>query len=185
MIFKRFTIYLSIIIVVLACHDIDKPKKPDNLISKEKMVDILIDAKLIASATSTNRKIMEDHGVNLNTYVYTKHHIDSLQFALSNEYYTFHIKDYEDIYLKVKDSLDVLIVKFKEEEEKERIAEIERREDSLKLVFKGKDSLSLLKIKDSIKLIAIKDRDTLAEKLVLKMLEAYKDLVPISDKDSL
>ena len=175
MILKRFTIYLSVIIVASACHDLDKPKKPDNLISKEKMVDILIDAKLIASATSINRKIMEDHGVDLNTYVYTKHHIDSLQFALSNDYYAFHIKDYEKIYMKVKDSLEVLEVKFKEEVEKIRI------EDSLKLIVE-KDSLSLLKIKDSLKIYGIKD--SLIDMLIEKKLEEESRLIaPISDKN--
>ena len=56
MILKRFTIYLSVILLASACYNSGKPKKPDNLIAKEKMVDILIDAKLIASANSANRK---------------------------------------------------------------------------------------------------------------------------------
>ncbi|MDO5970657.1 DUF4296 domain-containing protein [Flavivirga aquimarina] len=173
MILRRFTIYLSVIILVSACYSIDKPKKPDNLISKEKMVDILIDAKLIASANSKNRKVMENRGVKLNTYVFTKHNIDSLQFALSNEYYAFYIKDYEEIYAKVKDSLEFLNVKFKEEEEKIRI------EDSLKLVSKKKDSLNLLKIKDSLKVLGIKD--SLTEIPVQKTLKEENRLIsPIS-----
>lgn len=175
MILKRFTIYLSIILLVSACYNSGKPKKPDNLIAKEKMVDILIDAKLIASANSVNRKIMEDHGVKLNTYVYTKHNIDSLQFALSNAYYAFHIKDYEAIYVKVKDSLEILNVKFREEVEEEK------RVDSLKLMTR-KDSLGLLKIKDSVKVFTSKD--SLAEILIQKKLEEGGRLVaPISDRN--
>ncbi|MDO5978433.1 DUF4296 domain-containing protein [Flavivirga spongiicola] len=182
MILKRLTIYLSIILLASACYNLDKPKKPDNLISKEKMVDILIDAKIIASANSVNRKIMEDHGVKLNTYVYTKHNIDSLQFALSNEYYAFHIKDYEAIYIKVKDSLELLKVKFEEEEEKERIEEEKRITDSLKLLFTEKDSLSLIKIKDSLKVLTVKD--SITEMLIEERLEEIRGLIePISDKD--
>ena len=157
MILKRFSIYLSIILLASACYNSGKPKKPDNLIAKEKMVDILIDAKLIASANSANRKIMEDHGVKLNTYVYTKHNIDSLQFALSNAYYAFHIKDYEAIYVKVKDSLEILQAKFMEEEQRIRAEQEE------------KDSLGLLEIKDSVKVFASKD--SLAEMLIHKKLE--------------
>ncbi|MDD7884546.1 DUF4296 domain-containing protein [Flavivirga sp. 57AJ16] len=182
MILKRFTIYLSVILLASACYNMDKPKKPDNLISKEKMVDILIDAKIITSANSVNRKIMEDHGVKLNTYVYTKHDIDSLQFALSNEYYAFHGKDYEAIYTKVNDSLELLKVKFKEEEEKERIAQEKRKTDSLKLLFAEKDSLGLLKIKDSLKVLKVKD--SLTDTLIEKRLEEIRGLIePISDKD--
>ncbi len=182
---RRLTIYLSIIIAVLACYDIEKPKKPDNLISKEKMVGILIDAKIIASASSANRKIMEDRGVKLNTYVYTKHQIDSLQFALSNDYYAFHVKEYEEIYEKVKDSLGKLLVKAKEEEEEERKEKEKRREDSLRVVFKEKDSLSLFRIRDSLKVQAIKDSITYM--LIDNRLEELRKLIkeePISsDKE--
>lgn len=181
MILKRFTIYLSIILLASACYNSGKPKKPDNLIAKEKMVDILIDAKLIASASSVNRKIMKDHGVKLNTYVYKKHNIDSLQFALSNEYYAFYIKDYEAIYVKVKDSLEILQAKFMEEEQSIRAEQEEKRADSLKLITE-KDSLGLLKIKDSVKVF--KSKDSLAEILIHKKLEEDGRLVaPISDRN--
>ncbi|GAA3596071.1 DUF4296 domain-containing protein [Flavivirga amylovorans] len=183
MIFKRLTIYLSILIVISACHDLEKPKKPDNLISKEKMVDILIDAKIISLANPVNRKIMEDHGVKFNTYVYDKHNIDSLQFALSNEYYAFYIKDYEEIFLKVKDSLEILKVKFKDEEEKERIEAEKRKEDSLIVAFTEKDSTSLLKIRDSLKVLSIKD--SITEMLIDRRLEEIRTVIDsISDKDS-
>ncbi len=185
MILRRFIICLSIVITTSACHNINKPKKPDNLIAKEKMVDILIDAKIIASASSANRKILEKHGVKLNSYVYTKHHIDSLQFALSNEYYAFYIKEYEEIYEEVKDSLGKLLVKVKEEEEIIRLEKEKRREDSLRVVFKEKDSLSLLKIKDSLKVQAIKD--SITDMLIEERLEKLRGLIiePISsDKES-
>ncbi|MDO5972922.1 DUF4296 domain-containing protein [Flavivirga jejuensis] len=186
---KRLAIYLGIIIVASACYDLDKPKKPDNLISKDKMVEILIDAKIVASisSNSVNRKVILDHGVKLNSYVYRKHNIDSLQFALSNAYYSFYIKDYEEIYLKVKDSLDTLLVKFKKEAEIVRIEKEKRRIDSLKLVFKEMDSLGLLKVKDSVGLLKIKD--TLVETLIQKVFEEKRIIdslkVVFKDMDSL
>ena len=181
MILKRFAIYLSVILLASACHNSGEPKKPDNLIAKEKMVDILIDAKLIALANSVNRKIMKEHGVKLNTYVYTKHNIDSLQFALSNEYYAFHIKDYEAIYVKVKDSLEILKIKFIETEERIRAEQEEKGADSLELITE-KDALGLFKIKDSAKVFISKD--SLSEKLIQKELEENSGLVaPISDRN--
>ena len=191
MILKRFIICLGVILVVTACNRAKAPEKPKNLISKDKMVDILIDSKIIASANSDNKKIMKDNGVNLDTYVFEKHNIDSLQFALSNNYYAFHIKDYEAIYEKVNDSLEALKVNFKDLEAKEWKEQTKREEDSLKSVLKVKDTLKILTIKDSINLIEIEDAlkeieivDSLTESLIEKKIEQKKGLIkPISDKE--
>ena len=50
MILKRLILFVGIIFIALACNKLDGPEKPKNLISKGKMVNILIDAKLITSA---------------------------------------------------------------------------------------------------------------------------------------
>ena len=91
MILKRFIVCLGIILIITACNRFSGPEKPKNLISKEKMVNILMDAKLIASTSYANKKTMADSGINAKTYIYTKHNIDSLQFALSNNYYAFYL----------------------------------------------------------------------------------------------
>ena len=173
MILKRFTLSICIILLVTACNRFNGPKKPENLISKEKIIAVLIDAKLVASVSSVNKKIVKDKGVNVDTYVFTKHGIDSLQFALSNNYYTFHLKDYEEIYNKVEDSLNALKTKYKDLEAKEWKEKTKREEDSLKLLSKQKDTLGLLKTKDS-----------LSETLLKKKLEAKRGLIkPVSDRD--
>ena len=152
MILNRFVTYLSIILLATACFQFKEPKKPGNLISKEKMVSILIDAKIIGSANMANKRIMESHGVDLETYVFKKHNIDSLQFAESNDYYTFNIKEYDEIYQKVKDSLEALKVFYKDLEKKEAAEIVEKRRlDSLQMLTTLKDSISNLKLHDSIK----------------------------------
>ena len=72
--------------------------------------------------------------MNLDSYVYRKHNIDSLQFALSNNYYTFYTKDYEEIYSRVIDSLDRLKAFYKDLELKEakEVVRIKKEQDSLK-----------------------------------------------------
>ena len=152
MILNRFLTYLSIMLLVTACFQFKEPKKPGNLISKEKMVNILIDAKIVGSANMANKRIMENHGVDLETYVFKKHNIDSLQFAESNAYYTFNIKEYDEIYQKVKDSLEALKVFYQDLEKKEE-AEVgrKRKQDSLQMLTTLKDSISNLKLHDSIK----------------------------------
>lgn len=185
MILKRLTTYLVIILLVTACYQYRKPEKPKNLISKSKMVDILIDIKLISSANTTNKKVMEKLGINQEAYVYTKHNINNMQFVLSNDYYAYNIKDYEEIYAKVKDSLEKLkavykALELKEEEE----AKAQKTKDSIyNALFKGKDSLDIIKIKDSLK--TIKKNDSLAEILLRKKFDGRTLISPVSDKDFL
>lgn len=185
MIFKRLTLYIGIVLFVTACYQYSKPEKPKNLISKEKMVDVLIDIKLISSANGANKKILKNHGINSESYIFKKHDIDSLQFALSSEYYAFNIKEYEEVYAKVKDSLGQLKDIYKKLELKEEAeAEAQRKKDSISnaLLLKGKDSLEIIKIKDSLKMIIKKD--SLTETLFPKELKAVEGLIsPVSDTD--
>lgn len=182
MILKRLAPFLSIVFFVTSCYQYKKPEKPKNLISKDKMVDILIDVKLIASASSNsaNKKIIENHGVNTETYVFTKHNIDSLQFALSNDYYSFYSKDYGEIYSKVIDSLKILEDFYKALELKEEeAARVKKKQDSVNL-FNKKDSLGLMKIQDSLKTEFKKD--SLTKTLLKKELKEHGELIaPVSD----
>jgi hypothetical protein len=113
-------------------------KKPDNLISKSKMVDIIYDMSLVSAAKGVNRKLMEQQGLHPDKYVYEKHGIDSAQFAQSNEYYAFDLNTYEDIYKKVK---------FKLEKDKKYYSELVQKED------KKRDSINKerRKLRDSLK----------------------------------
>lgn len=185
MILKRFIIYLGIVLFVTACYQYNKPVKPKNLISKKNMVDVLIDFKLISSANSVNRKIMENHGIYSESYIFKKHNIDSLQFALSNEYYAFNIKEYEEIYTNVKDSLEELQDIYKKLElVEEAEAKAQKKKDSINnALFKGKDSLTIIKIKDSLKIIIRKD--SLNKTLLEKEFKGVENLIsPVSDTDS-
>ncbi|MCF7559890.1 DUF4296 domain-containing protein [Sabulilitoribacter multivorans] len=178
---KQFVTVLCLVLMATSCHKLKAPKKPDNLISKEKMVDILIDAKLIASASSANRRIMAEHGIDIKTYVYQKHNIDSLQFVLSNDYYAFYIKDYEAIYNKVEDSLEALRAKYKDLDAQEWKEKTKREEDSLKAVYARRDSI--ITAKDTLKNPIV--LDSLNRLLLKKKFEEEGGLVaPISDTDS-
>lgn len=181
---KQFIVYIIIILTITSCN-LDAPKKPKNLISKAKMVNILIDARLIGSATFINKSIMQKHGIELETYVFEKHGIDSLQFALSNEYYAYHIKDYEEIYNKIIDSLEKLKIVYKEQELKEKRAREKREKDSLNNLVKGKDSISIIKTGDSLKLKMKKD--SLLQILRKKKNKMDKGVLisPVSETNSL
>jgi hypothetical protein len=180
---KQFIVYITIILTITSCN-IGAPKKPKNLISKAKMVNILIDAKLLGSATYINKSIMQQHGIEVDNYVFEKHGIDSLQFALSNEYYAYYIKDYEEIYNKAIDSLEKLKIVFKEQELKEKREKEKREKDSLNHLVKEKDSISIIKTRDSLQLK--KKKDSLAEILLKKKNKIDEGVLisPVSETSS-
>ncbi|XMO88425.1 DUF4296 domain-containing protein [Algibacter sp. AS12] len=194
MILKRLLLLIGILFMALACTNLKGPEKPENLISKEKMVDILIDARLITSANSKNKLIMRNSGLDMNNYVFEKHNIDSLQFALSNSYYSYYVEEYEDIYTKLTDSLKVLKEALKDQEAKEWKEETKKEADSLQAVLKEKksisDSLDLKKIDKKLSQMqegeALKKqiREIDEEKLLEESIQEIEGLVePISDKD--
>ncbi|MEZ4855055.1 MAG: DUF4296 domain-containing protein [Gelidibacter sp.] len=98
----RFLISLLSISLFFGCHHVDKPKKPDNLISKDTMVSILYDISLFNAAKGIGKKTLEQNDILPKNFVFEKYHIDSLQFALSNTYYAYDIEGYEAIVEKVK-----------------------------------------------------------------------------------
>ncbi|WP_142784204.1 DUF4296 domain-containing protein [Changchengzhania lutea] len=186
MILKRFSTYLMIALLTTACYQFKEPKKPEDLISKSKMVAVLIDIKLIGSINGVNKRVIDQKGIDLMEYVFEKHQIDSLQFAKSNDYYAYYVKDYEAIYERVKDSLDVLHTFYKDADLKE-MAE-KRIQDSLKLLNKTDDSLKLRKLRDSLGVKFVNDsikkvikRDSLVEFKLEEQIEAGELIKPISE----
>ena len=158
--------YFLLIVLIISCknNSIDKPKKPDNLIPKDSMVEILYDISLVSSAKGVNKKLLENKGIVPEDYIFKKHNIDSLQFALSNEYYAFNLDAYEDIYNSVKlklekDKKHFQTIVFVEQKEKDSLNKIKRELDSLKIIEKKKE-------KDSIFVRPIKKIDT-SEILIL------------------
>lgn len=105
--------YLVVVMLLISCGNKDDkgPKKPDNLISKNKMANIIYDMSILSAAKGVNKKLMEKQGVRPEDYVYTKYSIDSAQFAKSNAYYAFDIETYQDIY----ESVNVMLEKDKNE----------------------------------------------------------------------
>lgn len=179
---KGFISCVFMILLVTACNRFKGPEKPDDLIPKDQMVNILIDSKLLTTGNTTTRKVMKDSSIDANTYIFRKYKIDSLQFALSNSYYAFHIDDYEEIYALAIDSLERLGLELKDIQAQEWKEQTKREEDSLKLIAKAKDSLKLLKLKDSLGLDGSANLDSL-KGLLFDIKEGETELLitPVSD----
>jgi len=127
---KNSIFYIAFICFLMSCSGTKKLDKPEDLISKEKMVNVLIDLSLLSSAKGINKSKIENTGIMPESYVYKKHSIDSLQFVKSNVYYAYNLDAYQDIIKKVTDSLSKLRENYNTLVEEE--AEEKRKQDSIK-----------------------------------------------------
>jgi len=140
---KQLKYLLVIFILCLSCTHSSEPKKPENLISKDKMVDIMIDLSIVSSAKGLNKKLIERNGITPDEYIFKRHEIDSSQFTESNTYYSYYIDDYKLILNRVEDSLGKLKFKYMRLAEKEE--EIEKPGNAVRNrkagIVKKRDSL--------------------------------------------
>lgn len=101
----KYIIYLLIGLFLLnSCTSNTIYEKPENLLSKKVMADILTDMYLAEGARSVQNKELE-RLVDYMPLVYEKYKIDSVRFAESNFYYTTRIDDYESIFKVVDNRL--------------------------------------------------------------------------------
>lgn len=119
-------------------------KKPDNLISKKEMADVLTDM-LLATGGKNIKNLNLERKVNYFPLVFEKHQIDSLQFQTSSVFYISRIDDYNDILKDVNQRLSL---------KKDELSALKKHEDSLEAVKKGLQAPStnslLTKSRDSI-----------------------------------
>ena len=141
----RLLLCASLVFLFFCCDRLEKPEKPDDLISKAMMADILQDVYILNAAKGTNRDVLEENGVDPEKFLLDKYGVDSARFAMSNEYYAFDIKTYEEILNTVKERLQVMKDSLTDEMNKENERAREER-DSIK---RSRDSLKGLK-NDSI-----------------------------------
>jgi len=98
-------------------------KKPENLIAKDKMIDIVEDLVILKAAKSTNVIILQDNELDPMKYVFEKYNIDSISFVNSDRYYASLPEEYEEIYTVVEERV---------KKERDRLKELKRLKDSVK-----------------------------------------------------
>lgn len=156
--FKNFGAKLLLFFMlffVVSCQDVKKPLPPENLISKEKMATILVEVYTINAARNVNNKLLNSLGVKLDSIIYEKYDIDSLQFVESNNYYSSNLSIYSEIINDAKDQLTLI------NKEKDSIYELIKREKGDTISSKVKTLNKLIepkesKTKDSIQLKSLK-----------------------------
>ena len=110
---------------MISCQDVQKPEKPANLISQEIMVDILTDVYISNAARNVNNKLLRNKNIKLDSVIFNKYRVDSLQFVLSNNYYSSNLDVYRDLLIKAQEKLMVLQI------EKDSIYRAVTKQDSI------------------------------------------------------
>ena len=99
--------FLVIFILVLSCTSNTIYKKPDDLIQKDLMIE-LIGQMQIANAARSSKNLNKERSLEYMSLVYNKYGIDSARFARSNFYYSTKIDEYKKMMQQVKTDLNQL-----------------------------------------------------------------------------
>lgn len=128
---KKLMVVLGIIVFCGCGEKLMSP--PENLIPKEKMIEILEELTIINSAKKTNAGVLHENNIEPTELVFTKYGIDSLQFVTSDRYYASMPGVYESMYIEIEVQLDTL---------KGKVTRAKHLSDSLELQKKIKKSIT-------------------------------------------
>ena len=101
---KKGVLFFILISLILSCKE-GVVKKPENLIEKEIMVDVMYDLALLEAIKYQSPNALQAHKINPDEYIYKKYKIDSAQFAQSNMYYASDYKEYKKMYDQINSRL--------------------------------------------------------------------------------
>ena len=134
---------LGVVLIILffACEGDNRPPKPDDLIAKKEMVDLLYDIQIINSAKSVNKHLLENQGVDPEDYIFNKYKIDSSRFARSNAYYAYDTDTYEKILDEVENRLDSMEQYYNDLYNQEEIEKKRKRDSAGNMRDKVRDSV--------------------------------------------
>jgi hypothetical protein len=142
---RKTVSFLVVLILFLSCKE-EAVEKPDRLIEKGKMVNIMYDLAILEGIKYQNPTSLVTYDINPSKYIYKKYKIDSLQFAQSNVYYASNYEDYKDVFdeiiKRIDDQKEVMdsLVKM-ENKKKMKLDSIKSKRE----VLKGGDTLLPLK----------------------------------------
>lgn len=132
---RIFVFFLALLFLACAGKVVEKP---ENLIPKDKMVEILHDLAILNAAKSSFKATLDRKDIEIMDFIYQKHQIDSAQFTQSDLYYASIPLEYQFIYEEVESKL---------KDHREILEEAtQMRNDSVrKSAIKRKDSLQKTK----------------------------------------
>ena len=67
---------LIVAVTMSSCDRTEKPPAPENLLSQDKMVEVLYDVYVLNAAKGASKTVLEKNGIFPQDYVFQKHNID-------------------------------------------------------------------------------------------------------------
>ena len=125
-------------------------KKPDVLIDKSKMMDIMYDLALLEAIKYQNPAVLDSNQIRPKQYIYKKYKIDSLQLAQNNVYYAADYKSYKIMF-------EVVVKRIANEKKRANAAvKLEQKKNNIRMAKLKKKKQLAKKLKDSIAALKIK-----------------------------
>lgn len=128
---KRVLYLLIFLMLASACNE-KVIEKPEDLIAREKMIDILYDLALINAGKAIDPLALEKNQLEPMAYIYEKYQIDSSQFVRSDLYYAAIPEEYEAIYKSLEERLEAERLRI--EEERQQVSDSTRKSATKKAV---------------------------------------------------
>ena len=101
---KKGVLFFILISLIFSCKE-EVVKKPENLIEKDIMVDVMYDLALLEAIKYQSSNALQAHKINPDEYIYKKYKIDNTQFVRSNMYYASDYKEYKKMYDQINSRL--------------------------------------------------------------------------------
>jgi uncharacterized protein YcfL len=97
-------LFILISVLLLSCND--KPvSKPENLLSKETMEDIIYELAILQAAETYKPQTLSDSNIKIKQYVYKKYNLDSTIYYQNYKYYASDIKVFKKMYRHVNERI--------------------------------------------------------------------------------
>lgn len=134
-------VVLVVLLVFVSCKE-EVVKKPNRLIEKDVMVNIMYDLSLLEAIKYQSPAILDSNKISPKQYIYKKYKVDSLQFAQSNVYYASDYEEYKNMFEQMTKRLDqkklavealIKAEKKKKKEAKKAKSALNKKTDSLEL----------------------------------------------------
>lgn len=103
---KRLSYILFALVMMVSCQKAYEVSKPDELIGKEKMVEIITDMMILDAAGNVSDIPLKKNKISPYQLISEKYEIDSIQLKQNLNYYNTQFDENLEIYEEVKANVE-------------------------------------------------------------------------------
>ena len=102
---RKIITFLGVIALLVSCKQ-EVIDKPEQLIERDVMVDIMYDLSILEAMKYQNPTTLDTFKINPREYIFKKYKIDSVTYRQNQMYYAGDARKFKKIYKKVLERLD-------------------------------------------------------------------------------